>query len=231
MRGGRKHILTCIVLLAAAAVCAQPRLRQAEIYAGVHGGVLMSTVIFQPSMSNTAFHFSGNGGAVFRYNNLKYCGIQAELNYMQRGWHEKITSANSVTGRSGIYFRRMDYIELPVLMHLYVGNEHWRGFLNAGPQIGFCIHEMSQGAQSKTVTAQYGRVYYPFDWGIAAGLGFCYRSGKAGVFQLEGRFNYSFGDVFDHSKQAYFDQSHAMNISANIGWLWEFKKTKKSTLP
>lgn len=162
-----------IVLASALTVSAdsQPHLRESEIYIGVHGGILASTVFFQPSMSNTVMHFSGNGGAVFRFNNRRYCGFQAELNYMQRGWHERISSTNSMTGSSGTYYRRLDYLELPVLMHLYVGNEHWRGFLNAGPHVGYLVHELSEGAMSKSPTAQYAPVSYPFDWGIAAGLG------------------------------------------------------------
>jgi hypothetical protein len=206
---------------------AQPRLKTAEMYAGLHGGFLASSMNWKPAMNTTAMLFGGNGGVVFRYNNLKYCGIQVELNYMQRGWKEKISASVSATGTSGTHYRRLDCIELPVLMHLYVGNEHWRGFLNAGPQIGYCLHDVSAGAQNKNVTAQYEPVYYPFDWGIAVGLGLYYRHRKAGVFQLEGRFNYSFSDVFDHSREAYFSQPHALNISANVGYFWEIKKHKE----
>ena len=227
MRGNQIYRLLWLLLMGIYTITAhtQPRLRETEMYIGVHGGMLASTMIWQPNVSGTALHFSGNGGAVFRYNNTKYCGVQVELNYMQRGWHEKI---NSTTGTdNGVYFRRLDYLELPFLMHIYFGNQYWRGFLNAGPQAGYCLHDLSSGPRNLTDTAQYGAVYYPFDWGIAAGLGLYYRSYKAGVFQLEARFNYSLSDLFDHRQTAYFNQSHAMNISVNIGYLWEIKRKRK----
>ena len=219
-----------VALLVTCFVFGQRRLLEPELYVGIHGGVLASTVTFQPVIPNTSMHFSGNGGFVFRYSNQKCCGVQVELNYMQRGWHENISSSYSVNGSSGIYFRRLDYLELPLLMHLYFGNSSWRGIVNAGPQIGYCLHDLSSGPQSRNPTAQYDSLQYPFDWGIAAGLGFYYRNSKAGVFEFEARFNYSLSDIFAHSKESYFSQSHAMNISANIGWYWEIKNQKKRRL-
>ncbi len=188
------------------------------MYVGVHGGVMASLVTFSPNIEQDLLKTLGaNGGFVFRYAGHKVCGLQVELNYMQRGWYEKSTG----------YHRIIDYIELPFLTHLSFGRS-FRGFVNLGPQIGYAIREehknMPSNLDGLSPTAQYLSIDNRFDWGIAGGLGMLYRSKKAGVYQLEARFNYSFGDYFSNSKFATFSRSCPMNISINLGWLWDIKK-------
>ncbi len=214
-----KRTLLFILLVAGAlSVAAQPRLDRPEIYVGIHGGVMASLVQFTPSIEQDLLQTLGaNGGLVFRYAGHKVCGLQVELNYMQRGWYEKATG----------YRRTIDYIELPFLTHLSFGRS-FRGFLNLGPQIGYAIHEQHHNTPTDLTdlktTAQYLSIDNRFDWGIAGGLGMLYRTKKAGVYQLEARFNYSFGDLFSNSKFATFGRSCPMNISLNLAWLWDIKK-------
>ena len=52
---------------------------------GIHGGMSMSTVSFNPSVKNMSsfkdgWRFGGNGGLIFRYAGHKYRGLQVELN-------------------------------------------------------------------------------------------------------------------------------------------------------
>lgn len=174
-------ILLCLVISCCCThVIAQKRLQVSEMYFGVHGGVLGSVVPTTSANPNATFMeratLGGNGGLVFRYSGQKCCAIQVELNYMQRASH---------------------YLELPLLMHIYFGSPSCRGFVNLGPQVGYCV---------KATTAQASAV----DWGIAGGLGFYYRSRHAGIYQLEARYDYSFSDD--------------MALSINLAWLWEFKK-------
>lgn len=221
-----------LVACFAAVTQAQPRLQEAEIYIGVHGGALASMAIWMPKIQGTeqllnTVLLSGNGGFVFRYSKHKCCGLQVELNYMQRGWRENGDNDHL----SVHYTRRLDYLELPFLAHIYFGSPHWRGIVNLGPQIGYCIHESSTGTKHPDDRTQYEPLDNKFDWGIAGGLGFYYRNQRAGVFQLEARFNYSLGDYFSNSKTAFFSQSHAMNLSLNLAYLWEIKPAKKKIKP
>ena len=78
------------------------------------------------------------------------------------------------------------------------------------------------GANSKSAH-QYAKIEKPFDWGLAAGLGFYYRSKYAGVYQLEARFNWSFGNTFNDSKMDYFDYSNPMSLSLNFAYMWQVK--------
>lgn len=217
-----RHIIPFILLLLSAMSMAQPRLRRPEIYIGVHGGVMASTVMLKPSVANIDIMqspLSPNCGIVFRYAGHKVCAIQAEINYMQRGWHETITT----TAQPIEYYRTLDYIEVPLLMHLYFGKERFRAFLNLGPQIGYCFRDIATELPSSITQPQYQPIDKHFDWGLAGGLGCYYRTRKIGLFQLEARFNFSMGTIYNNRKVDYFSQSNLMNLSLNFAYLWEIK--------
>lgn len=206
--------LSLILPLLAFCLCltAQPRLPKDEMYIGAHAGVLASIINFNPNIAQSALQpfWGANAGFVFRYSGQKCCGLQVELNYMQRGWHETATN----------YRRAVDYIELPFLTHIYFGKK-FRGFINLGPQIGIAVHERHYNLPEATAP-QYLSIDNRFDWGLAGGLGMLYRS-KAGVYQLEARFNYSFGDMFSNRKADYFENSNPMCLSLNFAWMWQIR--------
>ncbi len=218
----KRHTLVIFILCWAACAAAQPRLSKAEMYVGLQGGVIASMMRFSPVVQGTnnvigTAVLGGNGGFVFRYNGHKYCGLQVELNYMQRGWRETVDTINIR------YSRRLHYIELPFLFHLYFGSARHRAFLNIGPQIGYCLASQASGTGHPTYTEQYKPVAMPFEYGLAAGLGYVARTQSAGCFQLEARFNYSFSDLFPNHKSDYFAQSSPMALSLNLAYLWEIK--------
>lgn len=209
----KRIVYISFLLFAALSLPAQPRLDKPEYYLGVQGGAMASLVQFTPTVEQDALspHLGGNAGLVFRYAGHKYCGLQVELNWMERGWRETQTGYN----------RSQHYIELPFLFHLYFG-KRVRGFFNLGPQIGYCIADTHTGEAANGLH-QYLPIDMPFDWGLAGGLGMYGRS-KAGTWQIEARFNYSLGDMYNNSKADWFSRSAPMNLSLNLAWLWEFKK-------
>lgn len=225
-----RYILLGILLVAIGIVTnAQPRLRTPEIYVGAHAGAMASTMLFQPKVADIDLKqvpLTWNGGLVFRYAGHKVCAIQVEVNYMQRGWHETIV-LDEYTMMD--YTRQLDYVEVPLLMHLYFGKQRFRGFFNLGPQVGYCIRDVATTSSTlvtlpNTFTSpQYQPIDNPFDWGLAGGLGCYYRTKKIGLFQLEARFNFSMGTIYSNRKVDYFKQSNAMNLSLNLAYLWEIK--------
>lgn len=218
-----RHIfITILLLILSIAVSAQPRLRTPEMYVGAHVGAMASTMLFKPNIANIDIMQSPltiNGGLVFRYAGHKVCAIQTELNYMQRGWRETITLGQMTMD----YTRQLDYIEIPLLMHLYFGKERFRGFFNLGPQIGYCIRDVATPLPEGVTAPHYLPIDKPFDWGLAGGLGCYYRTRHIGLFQLEARFNFSMGTIYNNRKVDYFSQSNAMNLSLNFAYLWEIK--------
>lgn len=211
-------ILILLLIIVSCTIAAQPRLRTPEIHVGAQAGVMASTVIFKPTIQGAEIPnvlLSPSGGLVFRYIGHKVCAIQVEANYMQRGWIEKTDNVN--------YTRQLDYIEIPLLMHLYFGKRSIRGFFNLGPQIGYCFRDIAIGTSNPQYKHQYSDIQKPFDWGLAGGLGIYYQSYKIGLFQLEARCNYSFGSIFNNQKTDHFDFANSLNVSLNLAYMWQFK--------
>ena len=218
-----RNIVLIGMLMVGITCMAQPRLRRPEIYLGAHAGVMASTMLFKPNVADINVLQSPltiNGGLVFRYAGHKVCAIQTEINYMSRGWHE-VVALNE--GQQMDYNRRLDYIEIPLLMHLYFGKQRFRGFFNLGPQIGYCFRDVATELPDGITSPQYQPIEKPFDWGLAGGLGCYYRTKKIGLFQLEARFNFSLGTTYNNRKVDYFSQSNAMNLSLNLAYMWEIK--------
>lgn len=193
---------------------AQPRMRVPEYWVGVHGGVSAGTVLFRPAAADmspitNACVLGGNGGIVFRFAGHKYCHFQMELNYMHRGW----ATYNETDGH---IYRNLHYVELPILMHLNFGSEVCRWIFNLGPQIGYCVWD-----ESKSID-------HPFDWGLAVGTGLYVRTKKAGVYELEARFDFSFGGVLGTSVTDRYNMASPMDLSINFGWYWPIKKKFKT---
>lgn len=215
------------MIVSANSIWAQPRLHAPEIYLGVHGGVSASTVIFKPTVANMSNPFTngvvlgGNGGMVFRYAGHKVCGLQLELNYMHRGWREYT--------ESGSYERHLHYLEIPFLTHLYFGKKSLKGFVNLGPQIGYCIYDTDRGTiQGDETDHQYTKITQPFDWGMALGIGMYYQSKKAGIYQIELRGNYSLGGIYGTRATDYYNNANPLDLSVNLAWLMPLNRPIKS---
>ena len=218
-----RYILFLFLLAISSTLVAQPRLRHPELYIGAHAGVMASSITFKPTVKGIDLlqsPLSINGGLVVRYAAHKVCALQLELNYMQRGWREMLPA--TATSPAVDYRRQLDYIQLPLLMHLAFGNK-FRGFLNLGPQIGYCFRDTEYGTKNPLYTHHYLPIQQPFDWGLAGGLGMYYRSNKIGTFQLEARFNYSLGSIFNNRITDYFTSANPMNLSVNFAYLWEIR--------
>lgn len=224
----RFFYIVSLLLIIGTNAQAQKRLLVPEMYFGVHGGASGSTVLFTPAVDAMSPFLKGvvvggTGGLVFRYSEQKCCGVQVELNYMQRGWREAGVDANGVEAD---YAKKLHYLELPFLMHIYFGKPSFRGFVNLGPQIGYCIkeEEINLNPAGYPVRPEYQPIDNRFDWGLAGGLGFYYRSRKAGIYQLEVRANYSLGTLFSNKVGADFQMSNPLTVGVHLAWLWEFKK-------
>ena len=132
-----------------------------------------------------------------------------ELNYMHRGW----ASGNESIGHS---YYNLHYVDLPLLMNLNFGGEVCRWFLNFGPQIGYCV------ADEKKI------IDHPFFWGLVAGTGLYFNTPKAGLYELEVRFDYSFGGVYGTSVTDKHRMASPMDLSIHLGWLWPIRKKIKN---
>jgi hypothetical protein len=204
--------LFIILLVFTTGLSAQARLENPEMYIGATMGVTGSMIGFKPEVAQT-YLLGYNGGLVFRYIAEKNVGMQAELNYTQRGWSEK----------TGLYARRLDYIELPFMTHIYVGKKH-RAFFNIGPKISYLISEKTiiDFTENSTDAQHTTLIENQFDYGLCTGLGFLFNI-KGNILQLDTRANFGLSDVFSNDKRDFFDTSNNINVSVNLAWLIQIK--------
>ena len=207
-----KKILAFFLLLYTSALSAQDRLIIPELYIGVNYGITESKVMFNPAV-NQGFLMGYNGGLVMRYIAEKNVGMQAELNFSQRGWNES----------SGLYSRQLNYIELPFMTHIYIGNKS-RFFFNLGPKISYLISEkeLINNVSGSTEVQQITKIQNPFDYGLCGGLGLLFTIGKNSL-QLDTRAYYSLSSVYSNRKIDNFDSSNNFNLSINLAWLIKVK--------
>lgn len=183
----------------------------AATFIGINGGATGSMVLFKPGV-NQDYLLAYHGGLVFRHISENHFGVQAELNYVQKGWQE-INLA---------YAKRLDYIELPFMTHIYFGNKA-QVFVNIGPKIGYMIHEeVLFNNNLSSTAAQRAVIDNKFDYGFVGGLGFLFNIHKQ-VFQLDSRANFSISDIFSKDKKDYFDNSNNVNIALSFAWLFKIK--------
>lgn len=185
---------------------------QNETYIGITGGPNASMVYFRPQVV-LDFLFAYQGGLTVRYINEKSLGLQAEINYSQRGWSEKDKS----------FVKRLDYIEIPFLTHVYFGDKA-RFFFNIGPKIGYLLNEtVIQNINPASTNEQHLQaIQNKFDYGLALGLG-CMFKIKKQLIQLEGRGNFSASDIFSNDRRDYFDNSNLIHGSVTFGWMIQVK--------
>jgi hypothetical protein len=192
-----------------------------EIIVGVKGGFALSTGSFNSANGikpnqNTYFHHWGTyGGALFRYSGEKYLALQVEANFMQRGFQQH-----------NDFSRTLNYVEIPLLSHIFFGAKKFRWFLNLGPEISFLINEKSTGSAESESDGEKiltEPIKNRFDYGILAGTGFEIHT-KAGIYQLESRYEFGLGDVFSSQPYDVFTRSANQSITVTLGVLFNLKK-------
>lgn len=203
----------------------------ANIAIGGKAGVTMSRLAFNPSVPQSMIQ-GITAGVQFRYVEEKHFGLIAELNVEQRGWKESFDD-----GQDFSYQRRFTYVQLPILTHIYFGNRHFKGFFNAGPEVGYMISKSTKAnfdyANYEQIEnfpyqnrhcEQFGlKVKNEFDYGISAGVGVEWMLSQKHALNLEGRFYYGLNDVFSDHKKDPFSASNAMSIMVTLGYFYRIK--------
>jgi hypothetical protein len=208
---------------------------KSEWNVGVGFGPTFSSVDFQsnPNTKNagkirvaTKNRMQYHGGIAIRYISEEHIGVIAELNYSQQGWEQDFSKNDEYKEMGLEHFHRLNYLELPVLTHIYFGNKT-RFFFNIGPKIGYLMSDsekmnskleefLAGGVPESFETNQYYRMAeHKIDYGLIAGLGFELRTG-IGNFALEGRYSFGLGDIYKNSKADYFSRSANRVIYAKL---------------
>lgn len=225
-------LLSFLCLSAGIPVHAQLQDPRHNLAIGINGGVNLSSVSFEPSIKEKTF-LTPSFGVTIRYISERYlkmfCGIQAEINYSQRGWKENIDD-----GTGDTYQRSMNYVEVPLMAHLAFGKDKGYGarfVRNLGPQIGYLLGESEKKSEAwhpnerpSGVIWQYGKMAESkFDYGIVGGVGIEARTG-IGNFLLEARYYFGLSDFYHSTKKDPFSRSAHSYIAGRLTYLFDLKK-------
>lgn len=223
--------ILCGSIVSCTTAMAQLQDQRSNFSLGFNGGINMSSVSFTPTIDQASL-MGPQFGITARYISEKYfkmiCGIQAEVNYSQRGWKEVMEEGFT----DGAYQRKMNYVEVPLMAHLAFGKDKGYGarfVVNLGPQIGFLINEKEEITghpenQTSRSTEQYGKMAEnKFDYGLIGGGGLEIRTG-IGNFILEARYYFGLSDFYHSTKKDPFSRSAHSYIAGKLTYLFDLKK-------
>jgi hypothetical protein len=197
---------------------------------GGKAGVTLSKVNFNPTVQQTMLP-GITAGAMFRYIEEKHFGLIAELNMTQRGWKEKYEESDYS------YRHSFTYVELPIMTHIFFGNERIKGFFNLGPEINVLLGDgiKSNFSYQDAATMDYFinnprrieqmtmKVKNKLDYGICGGAGMELKLNPKHSVLLEGRFYYGLTDVFPNHKTDIFSSSNSMTVMVTLGYFYKLK--------
>ena len=223
--------LAFILTLAFAALTASAQVHyEGNIAVGGKAGASLSRVNFSPTVQQTMLP-GMTAGVMFRYIEEKNFGLVAELNLTQRGWKEAFDDADYY------YSHRLTYLELPVMTHIFFGNQRAKGFFNLGPELNVMLGD---GVNSNFDYQHAGDIDYfvqnsrhieqmtmdvknRLDYGICAGAGMELNLNAKHSLLLEGRFYYGLTDVMPNHKTDVFSGSNSMSITVTLGYFYRLK--------
>lgn len=171
---------------------------QTKTYVGVKGGGNISILLMQNNffrtITNPRYNSGVHSGIIVKHYNRKNFGIQTGVEYIQKGWNQYFFDFFPT------YSARIDYIEAPFLMNVYLGNGKAKFFVNMGIFVEYLIGSKLDDDPGDVEPFNFftydeerdGR----FGYGLRGGGGFSYDF-PFGQVHLEGFFSYSLTNLFD----------------------------------
>lgn len=223
------HLIAALTALITTTASAQ-RTYDPHFAVGGHGGVTLSNMAFTPSIEQSMIQ-----GVMFgvkaRYTEEKFFGLVAEFNVEQRGWKETFDETDFS------FSRRLTYLQLPVMTHIYFGNDRLKGFINLGPSVGYMIADNVSAnfdyrnpasvegfpIANRHVNQMSMDIKNHFDYGICAGGGVEFIVKRKHSILLEGRYYYGLGNIFSAKKKDEFSASRGTSIQVTLGYMFHIK--------
>lgn len=223
-------VLLLSVVMGVHVLHAQDYHYEGNIFVGGHAGMTVSRTFFNPTVPQ-GMKMGGMAGVTLRYIEETHFGLIAELNFEQRGWKEDFKETDFR------YSRTLNYLQIPVLAHIYFGSPKAHFFINAGPEIGFMIGdsysanfnpEQINNISNFPITGrQIAQLTLPceptIDFGISAGLGAEFFINSRHSVTLEGRFYYGLGNTLKCGRTETFSSANAMSVMVNLGYWFRAK--------
>ncbi|MDE6765573.1 MAG: PorT family protein [Duncaniella sp.] len=227
-----RRILLILALLIPSALLAQ-REYSPKFYLGAKGGATLSRMTFSPGVHQKMVQ-GVTMGVSAKYVEENIFGLLAEVNVTQRGWKEDFERD---LAPEFDYSRKLTYIQIPFMTHIYFGADKFKGFINLGPEFGYMLGDKISAnfeynnlkdipgfpTTMRTNEQMSMEIERKFDYGIAAGAGMEFIVKRKHSLQLEGRFYYGLGNIFNDSKRDFFSASRGMSIEITLGYMIRVK--------
>lgn len=224
----KKLLLLCAIALCAVCSNAETHYKP-HISIGARAGVSLSNVSFSPSIKQGLA--MGTAGTVcFRYSEEKLFGVIAEFGWADRGWKENYELLPLE------YRRRITYVTLPILTHIYFGPRRVKFFVNLGPSFSLMlgsgttsnfnynnISEVPDFPRNRRTEQLTAKITNSFDYGINGGLGMEVFITRGHSVLLEARYYFGLGNIFPSSKADTFSASRNNSIEVSLGYYFRLK--------
>lgn len=225
----KKLMFAVILMWSGISCCLAQSHFDSRVDLGVRGGVTLSEVMFKPSITQK-FGMGETFGVTFRYTEENHFGLIAEVNFVQRGWAEKFEELDYK------YQRLLNYIEIPVMSHIYFGRRG-KFFFNAGPEVSYFLGDKIScdfdyqnpssvpGLNDKDRRTEQldMKVGQKLDFGIVAGLGGEFSINRRNSLAVEARVYYGIGNVMPSGRQDYFSISNQLSIAVTAQYWFRIK--------
>lgn len=195
---------------------------------GVNGGYSFSGVHFNPGRAEKPLmNPLPNFGITAKFFDLKYVGIQTELNYTQRGFQMPISEVIT-------YKRLSSYIELPLYFQVRASAHGFFGHVNLGFNPSLLIG--SKHGQDSIVNFELTNYRINilrdniFDFGLLGGVGLGYDF-KRFTIQFDVRYYYGMGDLYYYNFSGNPLRSSAWAVDTSLSLMVNLTKKRKNRLP
>ena len=229
----KTHIISALVLVFSISLPLTLRAQrhyEPHFAVGAKGGVTFSQMAFTPGIEQKLVQ-GMTGGVAVRYTEENFFGLIGEINVEQRGWSENFEETDFK------YSRKLTYVQIPLLTHIYFGSERVKGFVNLGPSVGFMIADNISSnfnyrdpasvegfpITNRHVNQMKMEVKNKVDYGITAGLGMEVKVGRRNSILLEERYYYGLGNIYPSSKSDEFSASRGTSIVVTLGYYFHIK--------
>jgi len=182
---------------------------------GIKGGYSLAQVGFNPNSDQTLTK-GITGGVVFQYIDHAHVGVQAELNYVQKGWTEQLDSST--------FRRSLNYIELPFMTHVVLGKNKSNFIINLGPSLSYLLSNKDSIYlinEADTLRYYQKSITSNLDFGLTLGIGFAKKT-AIGIFQLDGRITYNFTNIINQNQGLIAATNQ--NLIVSLSYLIPFKR-------
>ncbi len=219
----RYHIAITLIVLAALAPA------KAQTLLGARWGYSISTLSIQNEQQGLLHGFGlMDYGLTVKYFDLKYLGLQAELNYTQRGYVKPL-SGNELSS----YKRVNTYLEVPILMQLRFASRVFFMHLQGGPYGALLVrseHGSNTDSDDDFMLKPYTlNILYDnrVDFGLIGGVGIGFDT-RVGTLQLETNFLYGHADLYKRPEQGDPTRSFSMALRVSATYLINLSRIVES---